>query len=104
MLGDLGGAAGRHERRDRGDLAVPEREARPCVDVAVRELHDRPTEVAQTFDRGQRLLVVHLEESRPPPLVPVLAHGTPLFRITDLAQGRARCYAWTRRPSRPRMM
>ena len=84
MLRDLRGPAGGHERGDRGDLPVPQRESRPRVDVAVRELHDRVAEVAEALDRGQRLLVVHLEEPLSPSLVPVVRHRAPSIRRFDV--------------------
>src|SRR4029453_1473756 len=60
--GELRGAAGRDERRDRRDLAFAQREAGSRVDLAVRHLHDQPPEVAERLDRGERSFAVDLAE------------------------------------------
>ena len=49
------------------------------VHVAVGELHDRASEVPEALDRGERLLVVDLEEPLSAPLVPVVRHRPPSF-------------------------
>ena len=66
VLRDLRRPTERDERRHRGQLAIAERESRPQVDVSVHVLDDRAAEVAEPFDRAERLLVVDLEEARPP--------------------------------------
>ncbi len=94
VLGQLGGAAERGEGDDRAELSVAIGQRRLRVEVAVDERHDVTPELAEPLDGTQRLLVVHLQESRAAAFVPLVhrRNGTPSAR-SDPTFGRGRTIA-----------
>jgi SAM-dependent methyltransferase len=77
VLGELRRSAEGHQGGDRSDLSVPQGEPRTRVHVRVHGLDDEPSEIAQPLHGGERLLVVHLQESFATSFVPLLDHDHP---------------------------